>query len=170
MCHSHFGALRPKHKLTGSLGLRSLRRNMAGSRDADNDLRRGLPVSVCPMMASGMQLPLPVRGEGSMVFGFETIIAAFLTGSVLSLVISQLFRLLSEVVDLERGDVPKLAVLGIMLLAGPHILAAAARKLGRLREYPWEYAAVIYLFSLIWAGVVGLAALTLLSWLWIMIS
>lgn len=105
-----------------------------------------------------------------MVFGFETIIAAFLTGSVLSLVISQLFRLLSEVVDLERGDVPKLAVLGIMLLAGPHILAAAARKLGRLREYPWEYAAVIYLFSLIWAGVVGLAALTLLSWLWIMIS
>ncbi len=105
-----------------------------------------------------------------MVFGFETIIAAFLTGSVLSLVISQLFRLLSEVVDLERGDVPKLAVVGIMLLAGPHILAAAARKLGRLREYPWEYAAVIYLFSLIWAGVVGLAALTLLSWLWIMIS
>jgi len=105
-----------------------------------------------------------------MVFGFETVIAALLTGSVLSLVISQLFRLLSEVVDLERGDVPKLAVLGIMLLAGPHILAAAARKLGRLREYPWEYAAVIYLFSIIWAGVVGLAALTLLSWVWIMIS
>lgn len=105
-----------------------------------------------------------------MVFGFETVIAALLTGSVLSLLISQLFRLLSEVVDLERGDVPKLAVLGIMLLAGPHILAAAARKLGRLREYPWEYAAVIYLFSIIWAGVVGLAALTLLSWLWIMIS
>jgi hypothetical protein len=105
-----------------------------------------------------------------MVFGFETVVAAFLTGSVLSLVISQLFRLLSEVVDLERGDVPKLAVLGIMLVAGPHILAAAARKLGRLREYPWEYAAVIYLLSIIWAGMVGLAALTLLSWLWIMIS
>ena len=152
------------------MGLRSVRCNMAGSRDADNDLRRGLLVRACPTMASGMQRPLPVQGVGSMVFGFETVVAAFLTGSVLSLVISQLFRLLSEVVDLERGDVPKLAVLGIMLVAGPHILAAAARKLGRLREYPWEYAAVIYLLSIIWAGMVGLAALTLLSWLWIMIS
>lgn len=105
-----------------------------------------------------------------MVFGFETVVAALLTGSVLSLVISQLFRLLSEVVDLERGQVPKLAILGLMLLAGPHILAAAARKLGRLGEYPWEYAALIYLFSVVWAGAVGLAALTLLSWVWIMLS
>ncbi len=102
-----------------------------------------------------------------MVFGIDTVFAALLTGSVLSLVISQVFRLLSEVVDLERGDVPKLAVLGLMILAGPHILAAAARKLARLREYPWEYAAVIYLVSLMWASLLGFGALTLVSWAWI---
>jgi hypothetical protein len=101
------------------------------------------------------------------MFGIDTVVAALLTGSVLSLVISQAFRLLNEMVDLERGDVPKLAVIGLMILAGPHILAAAARKLMRLREYPWEYAAAIYLVSILWAGLLGLGALTLASWAWI---
>jgi hypothetical protein len=102
-----------------------------------------------------------------MLFGIDTVVVALLTGSAVSLVISQAFRLLNEVVDLERGDVPKLAVLGLMILAGPHILAAAARKLVRLREYPWEYAALIYLVSILWAGLLGFAALTLVSWTWI---
>ncbi|MFN8948101.1 MAG: hypothetical protein ACK6DM_07660 [Alphaproteobacteria bacterium] len=101
-----------------------------------------------------------------MAFGFETILAALLAGSAFSLVFSQFFRLLSEMVDLERGDVPRLLVLGLMLLAGPHILAAAARKLGRLREYPWEYVAAIYAVSALWAGLLGLGIIVAISGAW----
>ena len=109
-------------------------------------------------------------GVGHTMFGFETVLAAMVTGSLLSLAVSQLFQLVSQMVDLEAGEVPRLAVLGLMLLAGPHILAAAARKLARMQEYPWEYAAVVYLASAVWAGVIGFAALTAISGLWIFVS
>ena len=115
-------------------------------------------------------LPLPLEGTNRMAFGFETILAALLAGSAFSLVFSQFFRLLSEMVDLERGDVPRLFVLGLMVLAGPHILAAAARKLGRLREYPWEYVAVIYLVSVVWAGVLGMGIIAAISGAWALSS
>jgi len=105
-----------------------------------------------------------------MAFGIETFLAALLAGSAFSLVVSQFFRLLSEMVDLERGDVPRLLVLGLMVLAGPHILAAAARKLGRLREYPWEYVAAIYLVSVLWAGFLGLGIIAVFSVAWALSS
>jgi hypothetical protein len=98
-----------------------------------------------------------------MVFGIETFLASLLMGAVLSLLVSEIFRLVSELVDLERGDIPRLAVLGLLLLAGPHILAATARKLGRLREYPWEYVAAIYAVSVVWAGLLGLGILLAFS-------
>jgi|GEM_PF-2759683 len=105
-----------------------------------------------------------------MAFGIETCLAALLAGSVFSLLFAQFFRLLSELVDLERGDVPRLLVVGLMVLAGPHILAAAARKLGRLREYPWEYVAVIYFFSVVWAGVLGMGIIAAFSGAWALSS
>lgn len=105
-----------------------------------------------------------------MAFGIETLLAALLAGSAFSLVFSQCFRLLSEMVDLERADVPRLLVLGLMVLAGPHILAAAARKLGRLREYPWEYVAAIYLVSVLWAGVLGMGIIAAISGAWALSS
>lgn len=94
-----------------------------------------------------------------MSFDVQTIIAALVAGFVLSLAISQVFRLVHESVDLEKDNASRLLVIGLMILAGPHILAGAAQKLGRMREWPTEYVAGIYAVAVLWAGVLGFCVL-----------
>lgn len=98
-----------------------------------------------------------------MTFDFQTVFAAFLAGFVLSLAISQVFRMLSEAVDLEKDNASRFLVIALMILSGPHILAAAAQKLGRQRAWPREYIAGIYLVSGLWAGLLGFCVLAALS-------
>ena len=98
-----------------------------------------------------------------MSFDFQTVLSALIAGSVLSLAVSQVFRLLQESVDLEKDQASKVLVIGLMILAGPHILAAAAGKLRRLREWPTEYVIGIYAASALWAGLLGFCVLASLS-------
>lgn len=114
-------------------------------------------------LASGV-LFVPCGSVGALMsFDFQTVMAAFFAGSVLSLAISQVFRLIQESVDLERDQASKVLVIGLMILAGPHILAAAAGKLRRLGEWPTEYVLGIYAVSALWAGLLGFCVLAMLS-------
>jgi hypothetical protein len=98
-----------------------------------------------------------------MTFDLQTVIAAFLAGFVLSLAISQVFRMLSEAVDLEKDNASRLLVIALMILSGPHILAAAAQKLGRQEAWPREYIVGVYLVSGLWAELLGFCVLAALS-------
>lgn len=98
-----------------------------------------------------------------MGFDVQTVALALMAGFVLSLAISQVFRLLHETVDLEKDNVSRILVIGLMILAGPHILAAAAQKLGRLGEWPVEYVMGVYVFSAAWAGLLGFCVLAALT-------
>jgi hypothetical protein len=119
---------------------------------------RNLPFFV----ALGVRLGLRMTIGAHMTFDFQTILAALLAGSVLSLAISQVFRLLQENIDLEKDHASKALVISLMILAGPHILAAAAGKLRRLGEWPTEYVLGIYAVSAIWAGLLGFCVLAML--------
>lgn len=98
-----------------------------------------------------------------MAFDVQTVVVALLAGFVLSLAISQVFRLLSEAVDLEKDNASRFLVIALMILSGPHILAAAAQKLGRQGTWPTEYVAGVYLVSALWAGLLGFCVLAALS-------
>jgi hypothetical protein len=98
-----------------------------------------------------------------MAFDLQTVVVALLSGFVLSLAISQVFRLLSEAVDLEKDNVSRLLVIALMILSGPHLLAATAQKLGRQGTWPTEYVAGVYLVSVLWAGLLGFCVLAALT-------
>lgn len=96
-----------------------------------------------------------------MTFDVASIFAALLAGFLLSFSMSQLFHSLLDGNDAPEGG-SRFLVIGLMLLAGPHILAAAAQKLTRFGEWPVEYAVGCYVLSAGWAGVLGFCLLTVL--------
>lgn len=96
-----------------------------------------------------------------MPFDFLSVVAALVAGFLLSFAMSQLFRSMLDGNESPEGGARFLAI-GLMLLAGPHILVAAAQKLTRFGEWPREYAIGCYALSAAWAGVLGFCLLTVL--------
>jgi hypothetical protein len=96
-----------------------------------------------------------------MTFDVPSVFAALLAGFILSFAMSQLFRTMLESNEAPEGGTRFLAI-GLMLLAGPHILAAAAQKMTRYGEWPKEYAVGFYVLSAAWAGVLGFCLLAVL--------
>jgi hypothetical protein len=97
----------------------------------------------------------------SMTFDPASIFAALLAGFLLSFAMSQLFRTMLDGNEAPEGSSRVLAI-GLMFLAGPHILAAAAQKLTRFGEWPVGYAVGCYVLSAGWAGVLGFCFLSVL--------
>ena len=92
---------------------------------------------------------------------------ALVSGFLLSLSVSQLFRYLQETVDLERNPGPRVLMVGMMLLAAPHILFATAQKMAQLREWPGEYVVAAMVFSVIWALLLGFLFIAIVSGTWV---
>lgn len=96
-----------------------------------------------------------------MSFDLSSLFAALVAGFLVSFAMSQLFRTMLDGNEAPEGGSRFLAI-GLMLLAGPHILAAAAQKLTRFGEWPKEYAVGCYVLSAAWAGVLGFCLLAVL--------
>jgi len=96
-----------------------------------------------------------------MTFDAPSVFAALLAGFLLSFAMSQLFRSLLDGNNAPEGGSRVLAI-GLMFLAGPHILAAAGQKLTRFGEWPVAYAVGCYVLSAGWAGVLGFCLLSVL--------
>lgn len=92
---------------------------------------------------------------------FLSVFAALVAGFLLSFAMAQLFRSMLDGNEAPEGHSRFLAI-GLMLVAGPHILAAAAQKLTRFGEWPREYAIGCYVLSAAWAGVLGFCLLAVL--------
>ena len=96
-----------------------------------------------------------------MTFDTPSVFAALIAGFLLSFAMSLLFRTMLDGDEAPEGGSRVLA-LGLMFLAGPHILAAAAQKLTRFGEWPVVYAVGCYVLSAGWAGVLGFCLLAVL--------
>lgn len=94
-----------------------------------------------------------------------TLIFGLVIGFVISGVTSNLFQLMlngaSPLHFPVTSDARRLAVVGVMLLAGPHILVRAADRSLRVGEWPFSYTFSCFALGLVWSFVLGYAALLL---------
>jgi hypothetical protein len=94
-----------------------------------------------------------------------TLIFGLVIGFVISGVMSNLFQLMlngaSPLHFPVTSDTRRLAVVGVMLLAGPHILVRAADRSLKGGEWPFSYTFSCFALGLVWSFVLGYAALML---------
>jgi hypothetical protein len=94
-----------------------------------------------------------------------TLIFGLLIGFAISGVMSNLFQLMMNGASLLHfpvtSDRRRLAVVGVMLLAGPHILVRAADRSLRDGEWPFSYVVGCFALGLVWSFVLGYVALLL---------
>lgn len=94
-----------------------------------------------------------------------TLIVALLIGFVISGITSNLFQLMTNGASSLHfpvtSDARRLAMVGIMLLAGPHILVRAADRSLRGGDWPISYVASCFGLGVIWSGVLGYVIIAL---------
>lgn len=94
-----------------------------------------------------------------------TLIFGLVIGFVISGVMSNLFQLMTNGASLLHfpvtSDTRRLAVVGVMLFAGPHILVRAADRSLKDGDWPFSYTFACFSFGLIWSFMLGYAALLL---------
>lgn len=94
-----------------------------------------------------------------------TLIFGLVIGFAISGVMSNFFQLMMNGASLLHfpvtSDTRRLAVVGVMLLAGPHILLRAADRSLRGGDWPFSYTAGCFGLGLVWSFVLGYAALLL---------
>jgi hypothetical protein len=94
-----------------------------------------------------------------------TVMVALVLGFVISGIMSNVFQMVlngaSPLHFPVASDFRRLAVVGIMLLAGPHILVRAADRSLRSGDWPFTYTASCFGLGLLWSGVLGYVALAL---------
>lgn len=95
-----------------------------------------------------------------------TLIFGLAIGFVVSGIMSNLFQLMLNGGSLLHfpvtSDARRLAVVGVMLLAGPHILVRAADRSLRIGDWPFSYTAGCLALSLLWSFVLGYLVLAIL--------
>lgn len=89
-----------------------------------------------------------------------TLIFGLVIGFVISGVMSNLFQLMMLHFPVT-SDTRRLAVVGVMLLAGPHILVRAADRSLKGGDWPFSYTFACFSFGLVWSFVLGYVALLL---------
>ncbi len=94
--------------------------------------------------------------------GFSLILALVI-GFVISGIMSNLFQLMLNGASLLHfpvtSDLRRLAVVGVMLLSGPHILVRAADRSLRDGDWPFSYIAACFGLGVFWSFVLGYVAL-----------
>ena len=92
-----------------------------------------------------------------------TLIFALVIGFAISGITSNLFQLMLNGASLLHfpvtSDARRLAVVGVMLLAGPHILVRAADRSLKVGDWPFTYTAGCFGLGVLWSLVLGYLAL-----------
>ena len=95
----------------------------------------------------------------------QTLIFALAIGFVISGIVSNVFGLVTDgdsVFHLQvTSDTRRLAVVGLLILAGPHILFRAAKRSVRAGDWPPSYAVGCFGLCSLWSFVLGFAILRL---------
>ena len=85
-------------------------------------------------------------------------------GFVISAIVSNAFGVVtksaSPLTIAVKSDAERLAMVGLLLLAGPHILFRAANRSREMGDWPAVYVWASYGLGLIWSFVVGFAVLS----------
>jgi uncharacterized membrane protein YidH (DUF202 family) len=115
--------------------------------------------------AQGLPLSASKGCARSMLDSAQTLIFGFALGFVISAIISNVFQLVTNgqsVTDFRvTSDARRLAIIGLLILAGPHILFSAAHKSMRIGDWPAAYVAGCFALCVLWAFILGFCVLRL---------
>lgn len=93
----------------------------------------------------------------------QTLIFAVAIGFVISGVVSNVFGLVTDGQSMFHlpvtSDARRLAVVGLLIFAGPHILFRAARRSVRIGDWPPSYVVGCFGLCSMWSFVLGFAIL-----------
>ena len=93
----------------------------------------------------------------------QTLLFGLALGFVISGVMANLFQMMTDGQSMltvqVKTDAQRLAVVGMLLLAGPHILVRAAKRSLQVGDWPFAYTAACFLLGLVWSFVLGYAVL-----------
>lgn len=95
----------------------------------------------------------------------QTIIFGLALGFVISGVVSNVFQLVTNgqsVFHLKvTSDVHRLFIVGLIILAGPHILFRAANRSLQIGDWPASYVFACFTLCVVWSFVLGFCVLRL---------
>jgi hypothetical protein len=95
----------------------------------------------------------------------QLIVFAFPLGFAISAVISNVFQLVTNGESALHfpvtSDARRLAIVGLLIVAGPHILFAAGKRSLRLGDWPAAYVAGCFVAAAIWASALGYCVIRL---------
>jgi uncharacterized membrane protein YidH (DUF202 family) len=93
----------------------------------------------------------------------ETLIFALAIGFVISGIVSNVFQLVTNGRSVFHfpvtSDLRRLAMVGLLILAGPHILFRAANKSMQIGDWPAAYVFGSFALAVIWSIVLGYCVL-----------
>lgn len=97
----------------------------------------------------------------------QTLVFGLMLGFALSAIVSNVFQL---VTNGQSGfhfpvtsDARRLAIVGLLIVAAPHILFAAGTRSLRMGDWPAAYICGCYALCLVWAFTLGFSVLRLLG-------
>jgi hypothetical protein len=95
----------------------------------------------------------------------QTLVFGLALGFVISGVVANIFQLVTNGESAFHvpvtSDLRRLAIVGLLILAGPHILFQAARRSLRIGDWPATYIGALFALGVIWAFVLGFTVLRL---------
>lgn len=94
----------------------------------------------------------------------QLVILGFALGFAISAVISNVFQLVTNGGSLHlpvTNDARRLMIVGLLLIAAPHILFAAGRRSLRIGDWPLPYVAGCFILGTFWAFALGLCVIHL---------
>ena len=113
----------------------------------------------------GAAQSLALKGVSPMLELLQTLIFALALGFVISGVVSNLFGLVTDGASIFHfpvtSDARRLAIVGLLIFAGPHILFRAARRALKIGDWPPAYTFSCFGLCSVWSFVVGYAVLRL---------
>lgn len=95
----------------------------------------------------------------------QTIVFGLAIGFVISGIVSNVFQLVTNgqsVFHLQvTSDARRLLIVGLLILAGPHILFRAANRSLRIGDWPASYVLGCFALCTVWSFVLGFSVLRL---------
>lgn len=92
-----------------------------------------------------------------------TLLFGLALGFAISGVMANAFQMITDGQSMltiqVKTDVQRLAVVSMLLLAGPHILVRAANRSMQAGDWPFAYTAACFVLGLVWSFVLGYAVL-----------
>jgi uncharacterized membrane protein YidH (DUF202 family) len=102
-----------------------------------------------------------------MIASVQTLVFGFALGFAISAIVSNVFQLVTNGQSAFHipvtTDARRLAIVGLLLVAGPHILFSAAKRSVRIGDWPMAYVAGCLALGAVWAFVLGFFVIRLAS-------